>query len=555
MDIDLDQLARSVQAAFQQECEELLDQLESDLLSLEANPGDAETVNAAFRAAHSIKGGAGACGYTAIVNLTHVAEALLGEFREGRKSPSRESVALLLKSVDYLRDMLAAVASEDVEFDAEAVVELQRELETELGTSSEEAPAVEEGTAGAKVFEIRFAPLPGFLERGNDALRLIRELSGLGELETTVTFDELPSLEDLDPVRLHLKWAMVLSTEADEADIREVFDWVDDDCELEVTLRSAAPQESKEVEKPAPVEAPKSKGGTPRAAPGPRSMIRVHTDKIDALINMVGELVITQSILGELDEDYDDQLTIAQIDRIREGLRQLARNTRELQEGVMRVRMLPISDLFQRVPRLVHDLSRKLGKEVRLEVHGEQTELDRTLLERLSEPLVHLVRNSLDHGVETPEQREAAGKPIEGCVTLRAAHQSGNVVIEISDDGKGLDTERIRSKAVKQGLIEPNAARTVDEIHQLVFRPGFSTATEVSDVSGRGVGMDVVSRNIKSLGGHVMIRSTAGQGSTTMIKLPLTLAILDAQLVRVGSETFVIPILSIVESLQAQKNR
>ena len=560
MDIDLEQLTNSVRTAFQQECGELLDELEAHLLELESNPSDSETVNAAFRAAHSIKGGAGACGYTAIVELTHVAEALLGEFREQRSVPTSESVALLLKSVDHVREMMAAMSSEDGDFDAEGVVALQRALERHLSESEgeNEAASVESSReSGRARYTIEFAPHEGFLERGNDPLRQVRELSTLGDLSGRCNLDRLPTIEDLDVTRFFLSWTFELHTDHDEADIREVFDWVEDDCALEISRveeKSAGGKNS--VQAPsssAPNGKPASKKSS-RASTA-KSMIRVHTDKIDALINMVGELVITQSMLGELDDDYDDDLLPVQVDRIKEGLRQLARNTRELQDGVMRIRMLPISDLFQRVPRLVHDLSAKLGKEIRLEVHGEQTELDRTLLERLSEPLVHLVRNSLDHGIELPEVRRASGKPAEGVLTLKAEHQSGNIVIQIIDDGKGLDTERIREKAISRGLIDESASRTTDEIHQLVFQPGFSTAEEVSDVSGRGVGMDVVSRNIKSLGGQVTIRSSPGNGTNTTIKLPLTLAILDAQLVRVGVEIFVVPILSIVESVQAKPDR
>lgn len=294
--------------------------------------------------------------------------------------------------------------------------------------------------------------------------------------------------------------------------------------------------------KPKAAEKRKSSGG------GESNSIRVSIDKVDDLINMMGELVITQSMLSQLGEE--DEFSMSHIEKLRDGLAQLERNTRELQENVMRIRMLPISFAFQRFPRLVHDLSGKLGKNIELKMTGEQTELDKTVMEKIGDPLVHLVRNSLDHGIESPEKRLAAGKPETGIINLNAFHEGGNIIIEISDDGGGLNKTRILEKAIENGLVQEGEQLSDDEIHDLIFQPGFSTAAVVSDVSGRGVGMDVVRKNIRSLGGTVEVTSKEGIGSTFRIRLPLTLAILDGQSIRVGDETYILPLISIIESIQ-----
>ena len=279
--------------------------------------------------------------------------------------------------------------------------------------------------------------------------------------------------------------------------------------------------------------------------------IRVATEKVDNIINLVGELLITQSMLS----GFADGIHPNDLDRLRQGLSQLARNTRELQESVMQIRMLPISFAFNRFPRIVHDLSRKLGKKVELKLTGEGTELDKTVLEKISDPLVHLVRNALDHGLETPERRLAAGKPETGTIELAAFHEGGNIIIEVRDDGAGLNKAKILQKARERGLIPPDQELTDEQIDNLIFMPGFSTAEQISDVSGRGVGMDVVRRNINDLGGHVQIASKEGLGSTIRIRLPLTLAILDGQLVRVGKEVYIISLLAIVETIQVTRER
>ena len=328
--------------------------------------------------------------------------------------------------------------------------------------------------------------------------------------------------------------------------------------------QSAQAQAQPQPQSPSPASKPKAEAEAPReaAAQAPQAArtesdaglgsIRVSVDRIDLLMNMVGELVITQSMLGELD---DGPLDARRIERLREGLGLLARNTRSLQESVMRLRSMPISMVFNRFPRLVHDLSRQLGKQVELKIAGQNTELDKTVMEKLGDPLVHLVRNSMDHGIETPEARRAAGKPETGTLELRAYHRGGDIVVEVQDDGKGIDRDRVIERARKVGILGPDEVPGEDAIRDLIFAPGFSTASAVTDISGRGVGMDVVRRNIRSLGGEVFLETTPGKGTRISLRLPLTLAIIDGQIIRIGSNSYVIPLLSIVESVQIEARR
>lgn len=550
--MDFDQIAAAVRESFQAEAVDLLDTMEAKLLELEQGDADEEVVHALFRAAHSIKGGSGTCGLTAVANFTHVVETLLDEMREQRLKATPELISLFLKSVDCLRGMLSAAES-GVDFDAAEVAAVQQLLEAELPQAESGSPEPEQPArprSDGNLWKVVFKPQREFLHRGNNPLLMFHELAELGSLAVLVSVEDLPAFEELTPEDLYLWWTLELTSDCAQQDIEEVFAWVEDDCELtieqiESTAEEAAVSATAESSGPRPPAAA-SKPTNPKQT----GSIRVSIDKVDALINMVGELVITQSMLGAFDdysyEDFDAQT----VDRIRESITQLAQNTRELQEGVMRIRMLPISVVFQRFPRLVHDLSGQLGKKFELVLEGEQTELDKTVLEQVSEPLVHLVRNSLDHGLEAPEARLAKGKPETGTLTLSAFHRSGNAVIEIRDDGAGLNTEKIRNKAIAQGLVGEKDSLSEDEIHALIFRPGFSTADQVSDVSGRGVGMDVVVRKIKALSGDVSIKSVEGKGTTVRIHLPLTMAILDGQLIRIGDRIFILPLLSIVESLQ-----
>lgn len=552
MSIDLSQFFE----VFFEESFEGLDIMESELLNLEPGNLDSETINTIFRAAHSIKGGSGTFGFTSVSDFTHVLETLLDQIREGKRDLTADHVNLLLQSVDCLRAMLSALQNSE-EPDLSTSNQIKKQFETILSgdtglVESSEANAKVPESSGKDTYEITFKPQHHLFKTGNEPLFLIQELAALGDLETTVSTEFVPDIHEISADDCYLCWTFYLTTDKGEASIKEVFEWVEDDAEITIVVCGGLFDDDHEPE----IIASEPKTDTPAAtdkkpvaakANAETTSIRVSIDKVDSLINMVGELVITQAMLTQLGEgDLDESKVVA----LQEGLAQLAHNTRDLQESVMRIRMLPISFVFSRFPRLVRDTSQKLGKEVELKLLGEQTELDKTVMEKISDPMVHLVRNSLDHGLEGPEERMEAGKDRIGTVTLNAFHQGGNIVIEIMDDGNGLNTKKIKQKAIQNNLIQESDGLSDDEINELIFMPGFSTADEVSDISGRGVGMDVVRRNIQALNGSIEVTSQAGIGSTFTIRLPLTLAILDGQLVTIGQHTYIIPLISIIESLQ-----
>lgn len=494
----------------------------------------------------------------------------------------------LLAAVDCLRETVLAMkdgGGHDDRHIATSEAQLQRLLPAHSRIEVFRAPVREptdehEGkdVAVGATWRIGFRPFPHLFKTGNDPLRLLRALAGVGKLAVSADISRLPAFGDLDPESCYLGWELTLDSDVGRETISEVFEWVEGDCDLVITPSSGGPIPLPE---PVPPEVPEADhhepvlddpppsghahGEPPRSgferrqpvSPGAEaSSIRVSIQKIDALINLVGELVITQSMLSQCGQDLSSQSADNSIGgRLRDGLAQLARNTRELQESVLGIRMVPISFSFNRFPRLVRDLGHKLRKNVELRVSGENTELDKTVMEKIGDPLVHLIRNALDHGIETPEERRAAGKPDTGVLHLNAHHSGGRILIEIADDGAGIDSRKILARARARGLIAEGDSLPEDRIHDLIFQPGFSTAAEVTDISGRGVGLDVVRRNIKDLGGVVEVRSRAGQGSTFLIKLPLTLAILDGQLIRVGEHVYVIPLVSIIESLQVRKDR
>lgn len=564
--------------SFFEESFEALDAMESELLNLNVGTPDPEAVNTIFRGAHSIKGGAGMFGFTELAAFTHVVETLLDEVRDGQRRVTHGTSDVLLRSVDCLREMLSAQQAGQA---AEVSVwgGLREELAALLEVSDDASEQPEKSDAPrspeepGRGFRLTFTPHAHVLRTGNEPSRMFRALESLGKLTTWVDVSEMPTWDALEPEDSYLSWELTLIGDTSRSDVAEIFDWIDGECDLSITPLDAnpsqvAPQGAPQVatideagdvapgtERPAsglPTTVPSAASdGKPRTGTSESSSIRVSIDKVDALINLIGELVITQSMLSRFGEDFD----VTEVDALRQGLAQLARNTRELQESVMQIRMLPIKFSFSRFPRLVRDLSEKLGKKVELKLSGEHTELDKTVLEKISDPLVHVVRNALDHGIESPEIRRAAGKHEIGEIGLNAYHAGGNIVIEVSDDGAGINTERVHQKALAQGLIAANDKLTEEQVLNLLFHAGFSTADQVSDVSGRGVGMDVVRRNIKDLGGTVELRSRRGEGSTLTIRLPLTLAILDGQLVQVGSETYIIPLVSIVESLLARPER
>jgi len=556
MSIDLEQFHET----FFEESFEGLDIMESGLLELEQGDVDLENINTIFRSAHSIKGGSGTFGFTAVAEFTHDMETLLDQMRNGERQVSASVVDTLLGCVDVLRSMLNAI-KDGSEIDADNVADMTNALKGILGGESNSEDTAEESTSStvpAKGWSVLFKPELDIMKTGNDTVRLLRELNSLADrVEVLVDNESLPTLDDIDPEECYQSWNInLIGGDVTEDDIIEVFAWVDDECELKITAladeenytgvdrrdeerrESAAPDRRAIERRNKPAKATES------------SSIRVNISKVDELINMVGELVITQSMLSQFGEDENFNET--HIERLKDGLTQLETHTRELQESVMRIRMMPISFAFQRFPRLVHDLSSQFEKKIELIMTGETTELDKTVLEKIGDPLVHLVRNSLDHGIEAPDVRVQNGKSETGMIELSAYHQGGNIVIEIKDDGAGLNKAKILEKAKQNGLVNQDDRLSDDQIYDLVFRPGFSTADVVSDVSGRGVGMDVVRRNIRELGGMVEVKSTPGKGSVFTIRLPLTLAILDGQLVGIGEETYILPVISIIESLQVK---
>jgi len=584
MTIDITRFHRT----FFEESFEGLDSMESALLQLDVGTADAEVINLIFRGAHSIKGGAGTFGFSAIAEFTHGVETLLDEMRSGKRHVTQTGVDLLLQAVDVMRNLLTA-ARDGGSADLQAMTQVRGELEAMLKKPSAAAPAAPAPALATSVvpapaavaapapdvagWSIRFAPHPELFRSGNDPLRILRELALLGALETECDSDALPALADAVAEDCYLSWTLRLTSACTRTQVEEVFAWVESECKLQIKPLAAAPEAAAvaaeapaEVPSEVPVEAtlaPAAEatagkaalrvidGGKPAAESAKtagkpaENSIRVGTDKIDALINLVGELVITQAMLTQQASTLDPVAN----EKLLNGLSQLDRNTRRLQEAVMSTRMLPMDFVFSRFPRVVRDLAAKLGKQVQLVTFGESTELDKGVIERIADPINHLVRNSLDHGLESPQERIAAGKDPTGTITLKAAHQGGHIVIEISDDGRGLNRQKLLAKAQEKGL--PCAESMSDaEVWNLIFAPGFSTAAVVTDVSGRGVGMDVVKKNIQSLSGQVELSTAPGRGTTVTIRLPLTLAILDGMSVRVGEEIFIVPLNSVVESLQ-----
>jgi len=540
---------------FFEESAEGLDQMEQALLSLE--PGvtpPRESLDAIFRAAHSIKGGSGTFGLPAVAGYTHDVETLLDRLREGELTLDAECLEALLESVDVTRRLLDALRAGETP-DTGPVAASSARLRALLGSppggeSEGSADSDAGGAATQNAWRVRFSPQPQLFTTGNDPARLIRDLEALGRVHAECDTAALPAWTDLDPEACHLAWLLTVRG-GSEADIREILEWVEDDARIEVAPLAPAPQDAAAAVTDGGPRGSGEDGDTASARPGrgAGSSVRVQTEKIDALIDLVGELVITQSMLLDTARSCDEVTGR----RLRDGLTQLERNTRELQEGVMRIRMVPIQFAYARLPRLVHDTAGQLGKQVHLDLSGEQTEVDKTVSERLTDPLVHLLRNAVDHGIEPPEARRAAGKPEAGTIRVAAEHRGGHVVIEVTDDGRGLERDRILARARAQGL--PGAERDdLDDsaVFDFVFEPGFSTAEQATEVSGRGVGMDVVRRNIRELGGSLQVASQPGEGSRVTISLPLTLTIVDGQLLRVGEEVYVVPLPAVLESLQVK---
>jgi two-component system, chemotaxis family, sensor kinase CheA len=637
-------------ATYFDECSELLNELEEQFAAIEQGERSSDRLNAVFRAIHSIKGGGGAFGFGELVAFAHAYETLLDKVRDGQIPLTDDVAALCIRANDVVADLVNAArlgtalppgygADEKARFDAlcagdedeggEPIEEFDIEFEPVMvnlrgkdaaGAPEAAAPVVEAPaadpdsfdaaplTAGAGHWEVRFRPFGELYSRANDPLLLFRELASLGEMSVKAVFSEIPLLADFEPFGVYCSWELTLvSPTLTEAAIREVFEFVEGACDLEVveleggaaaasparaaggsdpadlmpeapvaelataeaepeaelsfadlaeTLQAAAPPRQPLI--PIRSEPMTPRAPMPEAAPAAASesehrngvqSIRVDLDKVDRVVNMVGELVITQSMLTQ---QMDETLRVRYQELVR-GLEVLAQTTRGLQDSVMAIRAQPVKSVFSRMPRLARELAQKTGKKIRLETIGENTEIDKTVIEQLSDPLTHMIRNSADHGIESPAVRLAAGKSETGVIRLSAEQAGGNILIIVEDDGAGINRDKVLQVARNRGVVGPDQQLTDEQIDQLIFAPGFSTADAVSDISGRGVGMDVVLSNIKKIGGSVHVRSWSGRGTRMTLRLPLTLAVLDVMLVRVSQNPYVVPLSSIVETMQCSR--
>ncbi len=604
----------AIRQTFFQECEEGLADLESGLMAMESGTGGPDTVNAVFRAVHSMKGGAGAFGLTPLVRFAHVFESTLDRVRSDQLAPELPVLRVLLRAADCLQDLVRAAQSgtEGSPARVDAVAAELAALDGN-GAAAADAEASDGGddfadfgftvvpfqadTPAEAMWQIRLRPHAALYAKANDVSLLLRELGRLGAMEVLLDTDTLPPLASLDPEGAYLAWTVDLYTAESEAAIREVFEFVDGDCDLLVQRAdapAAAPLNTPSAAEPdvmallrriqadaqemagpavppavpaAPpsavvTAAPVVVAAAPAAADlhpaGPRAAeagsaakptIRVDLERVDRLIDLVGELVINQAMLAQ----RVGELGAPRSSGVSTGLDDLGALTRGIQEAVMAIRAQPVKSVFQRMPRLTREVASMTGKQVRLVTEGEGTEVDRTVIEHLADPLTHMLRNAIDHGVERPDVRLAAGKPAEGVVRLAAMHRGGRIVIEVSDDGAGINRNRVRASAVAKGLIAADAVLSDDEVDNLIFLPGFSTAETVSDISGRGVGMDVVRRQVLGLGGRISIASKPGQGSCFTLSLPLTLAVLDGMVVLVAGHTMIVPLTAIIETLQPRR--
>lgn len=539
------------------ECFELLGDMEDKLLHLSEDNADLEELNAIFRCAHSIKGGSGAFGYDKITSFTHILEALLDSMRDGKVQASRHAIDTLLKAKDIVAKLVEA-ANEDRQMPDDFGKEVAEELLKISSISGHGIKIVEQKTSAKSagkqeqaktVYNISFVPSKKLLATGNEPLLLFRELEKLGSAEVKANSSAIPALEQFEYEDCYLSWEIKLEAACSKSDVEQVFEFVVDEAKIEITEEKNQEEEPVEVKSAEPQEAQKQgkpEAGATGKAQSQVTSIRVDIDKVDRLVNMVGELVITQAML----EAQARFVSVEKYPELIKGIDELSNHTRDLQEAVMSVRMQPVKSIFSRMPRIVHDIAAQLKKDIKLVLIGENTEVDKTVIEQLSDPLTHMIRNSADHGVEKPEARVAKGKPAQGTIKLSAEHKGGKIVIEIIDDGAGINRPKVLEIAKSKGLVAADANLSDSEIDNLIFLPGFSTAEVVSNISGRGVGMDVVRRNIEGMGGSVHIASVPGEGSTFTIVLPLTLAILDGMIVRVAGEHYIIPITNIIETMR-----
>ena len=561
----------AIRTTFFEECRELMDDLERGLLAIEAGDRSGETVDAVFRAVHSVKGGAGAFGLTELAAFAHDFETVLDRLRAGVLAPDPAQVHDMLVAADVLADLVEA-GERDARPDGQAVdasrtalAQLSAAARTDAGDAEDvlfdavplsldlanEDAVAGDGTDAESgpppvAWDIEFEPLPGLLESGNEPLHLFEALTRLGSVRAVCATDAVLPLDSLAPKSLGLSWRLSLDApDSTSAEIEGVFAYAADLCRLRV-VRTDADAVPARIPT-APVVAPEAEPARPTADRArPLTSVRVALSRVDELVNLVGEMVIAQAMLGQIaSEPGRRQELVSQVDTLQSL-------TLQLQDGVMAIRALPVGPLFQRMSRIVREASQWTGKSVRLVTEGEDTHVDKAVIERLADPLTHMVRNAIDHGIEDAEARERAGKAVEGRITLSAAQRSDRVVVTIVDDGGGVDRDRVLRKARAAGLVDANAMLEPEEIDRLLFLPGFSTSDTVSDLSGRGVGMDVVARAIADLSGTISIRSRRGEGTRIVISLPLTLAILDGMIVTTGEERYVVPLSSILETQIAE---
>ncbi len=520
---------------YRQEAAELLEQLEQTLLDLEASPDNADLVDTAFRALHTIKGSGAMFGFDRVAAFTHHVETAFDLVRKGQLPASSKLIAIALAAKDQIRQLIEQPDAAAVD-DAEAIL---RELR-DLTAATAERGADPHRTASARpTWRLRFRLPPDAMAKGTNPLLLLDELRELGPCTVQADNSTVPPIEGLDPTECHVGWDVTFTSEQRRATIEQVFLFVRDDMQLELTQLEPDQAASPTATTAAP---PQNTRAETHGGPDTNG-IRVPAARLDELMDRVGELVIAQSRLKQVAATSGD----TQVKSVAEEIERLAL---ELRDSTMGARMVPISQLFSRFRRLVHDLSCELDKDITLITCGEETELDKTLIDRLADPMIHLIRNSIDHGIEAPQQRLAAGKPAQGHITLTARHLGHEVLISITDDGKGLDRARILERAEETGLLPAGAKPADSELFQLLFLPGFSTAREVTSLSGRGVGMDVVRRAIEALRGHIAITSSPNQATEITLHLPLTLAIIDGLLVRVGTGRYVIPLAAVEECVE-----
>jgi two-component system chemotaxis sensor kinase CheA len=540
-----------VMHTFIAESRELLEQMENALLAVAHDGPDA--VNAIFRAAHTIKGSAGMFGLDPVVEFTHVAESVLDKVRDGHVPVGDELVALLLACCDHIGALVDAVETGTLDSDtalsaagAPLVAALQGYLDG--GASAAHAPTAVAAAAPAQAdgmqewtISLRFGA--DVLRNGMDPLSFIRYLAQLGSITRIELLDErLPPADEFDPESCYLGFEIGFASTEPQATIDGVFDFVREDCEIRVAPAASAPAPAP-APMPAPLPAPAEASAAPAKAQKEKRSVRVDADKLDRLIDLVGELIIAGASTNVVARR-------AQMPELLECTSILSGLVEEVRDSALQLRMVKIGATFNRFQRVVHDVARELGKDIRLQVNGEDAELDKTVVEKIGDPLTHLVRNAMDHGIEPAEVRAQAGKPVQGTVSLNAYHDSGSIVIEVSDDGGGLKRDRILAKGIERGLAESGRSYSDKEIFNMIFEPGFSTAEQVTNLSGRGVGMDVVKRNIVALRGSVEMSSREGVGTTVTVRLPLTLAIINGFQVGAGKSTFVIPMEMVEECIE-----